>query len=137
MISRQADEKGIQRVTQIDPEMTTIRMDPDRLQQILLNLYLNSVDAMEHGGILTVSVARDSQRPDRIAFRISDTGIGIGKEDLAKIFDPYFTTKSSGTGLGLAVVHNVVEALGGEIRVESAQQKGTCVTVVIPEQAEE
>jgi two-component system sensor histidine kinase HydH len=95
-----------------------------------LNLYQNAIAAMEAGGILRISLARQDERTVRIT--ITDTGSGIPKEDLPRVFDPYFTTRSSGTGLGLAIVHKIVEAHGGEVRLESEPGQGTKVTILLP-----
>jgi len=89
-------------------------MDPDGIEQVLLNLYLNALEAMGPGGVLSVSLRKDSD--GRIRVEVSDTGPGIGRDEISRIFDPYFTTKSSGTGLGLAVVHKVVKAHGESCR---------------------
>ncbi|MBP8985967.1 MAG: hypothetical protein KBG12_09525, partial [Syntrophobacterales bacterium] len=91
---------------------------------------LNALEAMGRGGVLSVSLRKDSDR--RVRVEVSDTGPGIGKDEVSRIFDPYFTTKSSGTGLGLAVVHKVVEAHGGELQVESVPGKGTTVSILLP-----
>ena len=105
-------------------------MDPDGVEQVLLNLYLNALEAMGPGGVLSVSLRKDSD--GRIRVEVSDTGPGIGRDEISRIFDPYFTTKSSGTGLGLAVVHKVVKAHGGELQVESVPGKGTAVSILLP-----
>ena len=97
---------------------------------MLLNLYLNAIEAMETGGILSVELSQSINR--RFEIRVSDTGGGIYKEDLSRIFDPYFTTKSSGTGLGLAIAHNIVEAMEGKISVESQPNQGTTFLITIP-----
>jgi two-component system sensor histidine kinase HydH len=80
-----------------------------------------------------VSLARQDGRMIRIS--VSDTGAGIRKEDLPRVFDPYFTTKSSGTGLGLPIVQKIVEAHGGEIVLASEQGQGTTATVLLPMQS--
>ena len=131
MIQRQAQEQNINISTNLSPEIKDVSIDPDRINQVLLNLYLNSIEAMEHGGTLSVELSwdHDSQRA-KIA--VSDTGVGINKEDLVHVFDPYFTTKQSGTGLGLAIVHRVIESHNGEVRVESEPGKGTTVTIFFP-----
>jgi two-component system sensor histidine kinase HydH len=86
---------------------------------------------MEAGGRLRVVIS-NSKRNDAIEIKVSDNGTGMGKEDLAHIFDPYFTTKASGTGLGLAIVHNILEAHGGEIKVESTPGQGSSFTILLP-----
>jgi len=112
-------------------DVPEIMIDPDRVKQVLLNLYLNSIEAMEDGGTLSVKVRNDKDL-DSVEISISVTGRGIREEDLAHIFDPYFTTKSSGTGLGLAVVHKIIESHEGKIRVESQPGIGTTVTMLLP-----
>jgi len=84
-------------------EVSKIDVDPDKIKQILLNLYLNALEAMGEGGVLSVNIGEDTS--GRIEITVSDTGMGIKKEELPHVFDPYFTTKPSGTGLGLAIVH--------------------------------
>ncbi len=105
-------------------------VDPDQLRQVFLNLYLNALASMEEGGTLDVRLRRDPTGAARIA--IADTGAGIAPEDLSRVFDPYFTTKPSGTGLGLPVAQKIVEAHGGRIVLESAPGQGTTATVVLP-----
>ncbi len=130
LIERQALEAEIQIETNLSVETDTVCFDPDRLNQVLLNLYLNAIESMEDGGKLTVLLAPDEEK-HRIEIRISDTGTGISKDDLVHVFDPYFTTKASGTGLGLAIVHNIIEAHGGEIQIDSVIGEGTTITILI------
>lgn len=92
-------------------------VDPDRLSQALLNICLNGMEAMTYGGGLNIAI--DVEDDEYLRIRISDTGHGITPDALARIFDPYFTTKSQGTGLGLAIVHKIIEAHGGVISVVS------------------
>ena len=106
-------------------------MDPDKMNQVLLNLYLNALEAMDPGGSLSVELAR-GQDGKGIRIAVKDTGAGIRREDLAHIFDPYFTTRPSGTGLGLAIVHKIMESHRGEVRVESEPTHGTTVTLSLP-----
>lgn len=103
--------------------------DRDQLGQVLLNLFLNALEAMEEGGILTVACRR---RGAYLLIRVSDTGPGIPPQDWERIFDPYFTTKAGGTGLGLAVAARIVEAHGGEIKVESPPGQGATFIVSLP-----
>lgn len=134
MIEGQASEKNIKISTDFSPEIEEAFIDPDRINQVLLNLYLNAIEAMEDGGSLSVGLFGDDPRGIKIV--ISDTGRGIQKKDLDKIFDPYFTTKPSGTGLGLAIVHRIIEAHKGEVSVESEAGRGTTVSVTLPASAE-
>ncbi len=131
MIERDAQAKHIGVETDLPLNVSEVHIDPDRMNQVFLNLYLNAIEAMEDGGTLSVAL---NQREDLKSVRItvSDTGSGIKKEDLVHVFDPYFTTKQSGTGLGLAIVHRIIEAHKGEVRVESETGRGTSVTIILP-----
>lgn len=119
---------GITVETQADSE-ESVMLDVDRMRQALLNVLLNAIQAMPDGGILTSSVVRGR---DRLEFRVRDTGVGIRPEDMARIFDPYFTTRGKGTGLGLPLVQKIIEAHGGQIRVISEPGRGTEVILEIP-----
>ncbi len=110
-------------------------LDPDRITQALLNICLNALEAMEKGGILTLSVdavSRTHGNEALLHFKVRDTGTGISPEHLRTIFDPYFTTKGQGTGLGLAIVHKIVEAHGGEVTAHSTMGEGSEITVILP-----
>ncbi len=104
-------------------------VDPDRLSQCLLNLYLNAIQAMEDGGTLSIGCSREK---DIVVITVADTGPGIDLDDLQQVFDPYFTTKPSGTGLGLAIVHKIVEAHDGRLEVDSEPGKGTTFKIALP-----
>lgn len=134
MVEGEARKKGVALETDLSAEIGEVPLDADRMTQVFLNLCLNAIAAMEAGGILRVSLARRDERTVRIT--VADTGIGIPKKDLPRVFDPYFTTRSSGTGLGLAIVQKIVEAHGGEVRLESEPGKGTTATVLLPEKTE-
>lgn len=129
LIEREAALQGVEISATVKPEDFLIPVDPDRMTQVLLNLYLNAFQAMDGGGSLRVSAAREN---GGAVLTVVDTGAGIPSEHLAHIFDPYFTTKPGGVGLGLANVHKFVEAHGGEIEVESAPGQGTSFTIRIP-----
>ena len=105
-------------------------LDPDRLTQCLLNLYLNALQAMDDGGQLTISSYPIGN--DTFAIDVKDSGPGIPADDLNAVFDPYFTTKPKGTGLGLAIVHKIVEAHQGQIKVRSTIGEGTIFTIILP-----
>lgn len=131
MIESQAREKGVVIQTELQADVAAVLIDPDRIKQVFLNLYLNAIGAMEGGGILSVALLSMTDR--RIRIEVRDTGVGIDPKDLDRIFDPYFTTKSSGTGLGLAIVQKIIEAHRGEIQVASTPGLGTTVSVILPE----
>ena len=131
MIERQTLEANIKIQTRLDADIGDVLVDPDRINQVFLNLYLNAIESMKNGGNLNVWLLKN-QKTDRIEIRVRDTGTGISPEDLTHIFDPYFTTKASGTGLGLAIVHNIIEAHEGEIKVDSMLGQGTTITVLLP-----
>ena len=107
-----------------------IQVDALQLQQVFYNLATNAMQAMEKGGILTVSSCVTHDETIAIAFK--DTGCGIPKENLQKIFEPLFSTNAKGTGLGLSVVASLVESHGGKIEIESEAGKGSTFTVKLP-----
>jgi len=131
LVESQARAKRVTIAIENRAGMPEVLLDADRLNQVLLNLFLNGIEAMDRGGVLTVRVdeAADSRR---LEIRVSDTGCGIRPEDLSHIFEPYFTTKPSGTGLGLAIAHNIIEAMGAEIAVQSVPGAGTTFTLKVP-----
>lgn len=130
MIEAQADEKGITVQADLAADIPAVCVDPDRMQQVFLNLYLNALGAMESGGLL--SAALKETPAGRIRIEIRDTGAGIAPQDLGRIFDPYFTTKPTGTGLGLAIVQKIIDAHNAEIQVASTPGRGTTVTILLP-----
>ncbi|WP_287127115.1 ATP-binding protein [Desulfobacter sp.] len=129
LVSHDLEKKKIRVETDIRTRRETIHTDPERICQVLLNLYMNALNAMDSGGILEIGVA-DVQ--DDIEIRVADNGCGIPAKDLEKVFDPYFTTRAKGTGLGLSIVHRIVENLKGDIRVESRPSKGTVFYIILP-----
>ena len=131
LIETPAREKSIVVAVEDSSTMAEVRLDADRLNQVLLNLYLNAVEAMAPGGTLTVRVT-DLKGAPGIEIRVSDTGGGIRPEDLSHVFDPYFTTKPAGTGLGLAIAHNIMETMGGDITVASRPGAETTFTLRVP-----
>jgi two-component system sensor histidine kinase HydH len=131
LIEARAAEQEIRIRLRVHDAIGIVALDQDRIRQVLLNLYLNAVDAIGRGGELSVSAGAAEDRGG-VEIRVCDTGAGIAAADLAHVFDPYFTTKASGTGLGLAIVHNIMEAHGGEIRIESRPGEGTVVILYLP-----
>jgi two-component system sensor histidine kinase HydH len=111
-------------------KLPPVLLDADRFSQSLLNLYLNAIQAMDEGGVLSVRSTLGTN--NHVQVEVADTGKGITPSDLDKIFDPYFTTKSAGTGLGLAIVHKIVEAHHGQIKVKSTPGQGAAFIITIP-----
>lgn len=106
-----------------------IQADPSEIEQIFTNLFLNSIYEMSDGGILTVTLEVDDSH---IIARVADTGKGIPEKNLSNIFDPFFTSKSRGSGLGLAVVLRIVKTYKGKIEVEQTSEQGTTFRVMLP-----
>jgi two-component system sensor histidine kinase HydH len=136
LIEGDARSKGIEVKVDIPLDLPDVPMDADRINQVLLNLYLNGLQAMAGGGVLEVKAARDDARKST-TITVSDNGRGIESEDQERIFDPYFTTKPDGTGLGLAIVHKIIDAHGGSIKIRSQSGMGTTITMVLPDAEEE
>lgn len=122
LIEQDAVQQGITITSSVEPGDLRLEVDPDRLSQVLLNLCLNAIHAMPDGGALDVRAFGDDG--DAVIV-VADTGTGISPEHLPHVFDPYFTTKPKGVGLGLANVHKFVEAHGGKMEVLSVPGKGT------------
>lgn len=120
LLGQDAAQRGVHLVLEdapgpLPPPM--VMLDADRFGQALLNVCLNALEAMPQGGVLTLRVTRYAAK--RLCLEVEDTGTGIPPENLPHIFDPYFTSKGQGTGLGLATVHKIVEAHGGEVAVST------------------
>ncbi len=107
----------------------TLNADPDQLRQVLINLIQNASDAMPQGGSLAVSTQSIN---GQLELKITDTGNGIPADLISRIFDPFVTTKSHGTGLGLAMVHNIIQAHRGTVHVDSHSGRGTTFTIRLP-----
>jgi signal transduction histidine kinase len=131
---------GIQVVKGLDYALPAVMGDEEKISQVFFNLLSNARDAMPAGGTLTVTTRMVAQAllpsgpTDAVEVAFRDTGCGIPPERMSKIFDPFFTTKETGngTGLGLSISYGIIEDHGGTIRVESAEDRGTCFAVCIP-----
>lgn len=119
----------IQLVLDLLPETPEIQFDSDKLKQAFMNVVLNAMEAMPQGGVLKVSTTIDE---DRVGIKVVDSGVGISAEDLARLFEPFFTKKTRGTGLGLANVKRIFEEHGGSVEVESTLGEGTEVSLWLP-----
>jgi two-component system NtrC family sensor kinase len=119
----------------VAPDLPPIHADAQQLEQVLVNLYLNALDAMIGGGQLTVGAKLDggSESAKDIVISVADTGHGIAREDVQKIFQPFFTArKKAGMGLGLSISERIIRNHGGKIEVETGQGKGTLFRILLP-----
>jgi len=129
LIKYEADTAKVKITRSIEPHIPNVAVDTDRFTQVLLNIFINGIQAMESGGSLTINVFTQE---NRLKFEISDTGGGISAADQANIFNPYFTTKKRGTGLGLAIAFKIIESHGGAIKIESSMGEGTTFVISLP-----
>jgi len=125
-LSMQMKEKGYTIKKDYRNFLPEIQADADMLYQSFLNIFLNAMQAMPNGGIIEVAVRSNSKV---VTINFDDQGQGIATEILEKIWDPFFTTKEMGTGLGLGMVKNIIESHGGNIQIDNRAQGGTRVTV--------
>ncbi len=147
LIDRKLMEKKIRSQQNYAPDLAEVFVDTSQIQQVLLNLFLNAIDAMPNGGILEITAQNalhsepvvDRRNPTAgllsdsfIQIEIRDSGIGISEKVCKKIFDPFYTTKSSGTGLGLSIVYQIIKEHGGRIDVQSKENEGTVFTILLP-----
>jgi signal transduction histidine kinase len=121
------------------PRTMVCRGAPDKLKQVFLNLGINALDALiqnvKIGHILFRCIparSADSDRREGVLVEVSDDGSGVARENLARVFDPFFSTKPRGVGMGLAIARKIVQAHDGEITMESQEGKGTVVKVWLP-----
>lgn len=132
LLVKEAEKNGVTIKEIYAYSLPPIPLDFNQMQQVFMNLFLNALQAMPGGGELTVEVSRRNSRKGWIQISVNDTGHGIAPEHLPKIFDPFFTTKSKGLGLGLSIIHKIVEGHGGTIEVESFPGKGSIFTLKLP-----
>ncbi|HEY9427490.1 MAG TPA: ATP-binding protein [Gemmatimonadaceae bacterium] len=139
--------EDIEVVTELDPSLHTVSADPAQLEQVIMNLAVNSRDAMPHGGVFRIATGNVELREERamedgftmqpgsyVVLEVGDTGVGMDAATRSRIFEPFFTTKEQGkgTGLGLAMVYGIVKQSGGYVRVDSEPGKGTRFEIWLP-----
>ena len=129
LVSVELENAGIEVGLELQEDLPKINLDEKYLKQAILNLIKNSISAMPEGGILTL---RSRRKNDQIEVTVEDNGEGIPEDILGKIFEPYFTTKDFGSGLGLTVVYKIVKEHLGEITVDSREGSGTSFTLSFP-----
>ena len=120
----------------IPETLPAVRVDPLQMQQVFRNLISNGMEAMPEGGTLEI-IAGENAQAQTVVIAVKDAGTGIAPEDMGKLFQPLFTTKPRGIGLGLVVVKNLTEANGGSVEVQSEAGKGTTFTVILPRESDD
>ena len=123
------EDRGILIELELAESLPQLLVDRDQIKQAFYNVIKNSSQAMKEGGILRI---RTSATPAQVSIAFEDTGGGISPENLSKVFQPYFTTKDSGTGLGLMIVRRIVREHGGEVELQSDEGRGLTVTIRLP-----
>ncbi len=124
---------GIHLILELDPNLPTVHCDPAQIEQVILALTMNAIDAMPRGGNLWLR-SRALPASKQVELQVRDDGTGIAPDVLSKLFEPFTTTKElgKGVGLGLAISHSIVERHNGEIRVESELGRGTTFYIFLP-----
>jgi two-component system sporulation sensor kinase A len=137
LIEKRFDLSNIRILRKYDKSLPKVNMNKGQIEQVILNVLLNSADAMPEGGTITITT-RQSRDSKSVEIVIKDTGTGINEENLGKIFDPFYSTKSpdKGTGLGLSVSHGIIKSHSGEISAKSKKGRGTEVMIKLPVKGE-
>ena len=129
LLQEEVSSQGIRIQAETNSDLPLVKMDNEKLTQAFMNIMKNGMQAMEQGGILRVET---QSFKDRVEVSVSDSGSGIPPEQMEKIFNYYYTTKEKGVGLGLPIAHRIIEAHGGQLKVESQVGFGTKVTIILP-----
>jgi signal transduction histidine kinase len=131
LVRKQFSFKNISIVQELAQNLPAVNIDRDQFQQVIVNILINAMEAIERDGEIRVETAYSEQKRT-IELKITDTGMGIPENARLKLFDPFFTTKDTGTGLGLSISHGVVQRHGGTISFESRVGKGTTFVISVP-----
>jgi signal transduction histidine kinase len=131
VIAGRAAERGVETVLKQEGQLPPVVADKDSLRSVFTNLLINSLEAIDGvGGIVEIKLTSETNGTARV--EVTDTGKGIAPEDIAKLFEPYYSTKDTGTGLGLAIVKKAIDDHGGSISVSSKQGSGTTFVIILP-----
>ncbi len=128
-LDAELENLGISIAVNVDAPLPTVYADANLLKQLYFNILHNAMEAMDAGGDITVRALADD---DFVKISFADTGCGIDEEGMSKLFQPYYTTKTDGHGLGMTIIQAIVRAHGGKIDVESGPERGTTITVSFP-----
>lgn len=129
LLGPEIDNRGQEIILKLDPGLQESEFDPAQIQQILINLIKNAMHSMSTGGILTISTGT---REQGVWISVSDTGHGIPQDKINRIFEPYFSTREKGTGLGLMLVNRIIQDHSGRIEIESPPGKGATFRIWLP-----
>ncbi len=131
LLERRANVRNVKIKIEVRDDLPRVLVDPIEFEQVIVNLINNAIDALPHGGQITLEAF---QKENHVLLNIIDNGIGISPKNIERIFEPFFTTKpvGKGTGLGLSVCFGIVHSWGGRIKAESFQGKGTTMQILIP-----
>ena len=130
LVSESAASRRVQiRIRDADFPLTKVSLDPDQIKEVMVNLVLNATEAMPGGGTVELSVAKEA---DSMVINIMDDGIGVPQGDLQKIFDPFYSTKPEGTGLGLPIAHQIMEQHEGRIEAKRNPGRGMTFSLFFP-----
>jgi signal transduction histidine kinase len=129
LCSKEANRQGVTIESQFESSLPELELDAALVQQALLNIVLNGIQAMPSGGRLSISVTRGD---NDVGIEVRDEGAGVSPENRSRIFDPFFTTKDGGTGLGMAIARNLVQGHGGDIRLVEDERRGATFLISLP-----
>jgi two-component system NtrC family sensor kinase len=133
LVDKKMRQSGIKIIRDFDPELPDVHARADQLKQVFLNLILNAQQAIDRNGEIMVKTSRyTTALAPSISVEINDTGVGISEEELARIFEPFFSTRIKGTGLGLWVTQDIIRHHGGRIEVSSEKGRGTTFQIILP-----
>ena len=130
LLQPELENRGLNVQVKLDPQLPLAPIDATQIQQVLVNLVKNAMQAMTRDGVLTL---RSGEGSDGVWVSVSDTGGGIAQEQINRIFEPFYTTRKKGTGLGLMIVQRIVRAHGGRIDLESHVGRGTTFRIWLPQ----
>ena len=133
LVDKKLRQSGIKVIRDFDDQLPAVHARQDQLKQVLLNLILNAQQAIDRNGMISISTSRHTTAlAPSVSVEISDTGVGIAEDELTRIFEPFFSTRKKGTGLGLWVTQDIVRHHGGRIEVSSESGRGTTFQIILP-----
>jgi two-component system, NtrC family, sensor kinase len=137
LFEKRLGEKPIKVAMRLDPSLPLLKADPNQMEQVIVNILINAMDAVSDGGSIEVSTTmkrndHEAGSQATVLITIEDDGVGIPERDLQSVFDPFFSNKEGGTGLGLPISLGIVESHGGLLKIKSREGEGTTVIIELP-----